>query len=167
MPASEGTTVIGKSVQVLGDVVGSEDVFVDGELHGSIRLSGARLTVGHSGKVRGDVGARDVIMLGRLEGDVYATGRVELRASSAVLGNIYASSFSIEEEASFRGQIDPSRAQEPMPERAAVAAAPAPAPVIPGRTTPLPAMLAAVAARTPQEPAEPEHNASLFHETEA
>lgn len=162
MPSNEGATVIGKSVKILGDVIGSEDLLMDGEVEGTIRLSGARLTIGPSARLRGDVAAKDVIVLGRLEGDVRATGRVELRASSAVLGNIYAGAFSMEENAAFRGQIDPSRAQEALPEPSAVAS-PAP-PAVPGRTTPLPAMLAAVAARTPQEPAE---NAPLFHETEA
>lgn len=161
MPSNEGTTIIGKSVQVVGDLAGSEDLVIDGELQGTVRLSGARLTIGPSARVRGDVGARDVVVLGRLEGDIRATGRVELRASAAVLGNIYASGFSMEEKAAFRGQIDPSRAQEPMPDRTS---APPPAPQT--STSHLPAMLAVVAARTPQEPA-PAHDAPLFHETEA
>lgn len=160
MPSNEGTTVIGKSVHILGDVMGSEDLIMEGQVEGSVRLAGARLTIGPTARIRGDVGAKDVIVLGRLEGDIRATGRVELRASAAVLGNIYATGFSMEENAAFRGQIDPSRAQEPVPERTAAVTAP-------GRSTPLPAMLAAVAARSPQEPAEPAQNAPLFQETEA
>lgn len=165
MPAGEGTTWIGKSVRIIGDVTGSEDLVIEGEVQGTIRVPGSRLTVGASARVRGDVAAQDVIVLGRLEGDVRAKGRVELRASSAVLGNIYAGTLSMEENAAFRGQIDPSRAQEALPERPAQAPA---APAVPARATPLPAMLAAVAARSPQETGESAKRPdSLFNETEA
>ncbi len=108
--------MIGKSVKIVGDLSGSEDLVVDGELEGTIRLPGARLTIGPAARVRGDVGAKEVVIFGRIEGDVRAPGRVDLRATCVVQGNIYAGSFTIEENAAFRGQIDPSRAGEEVPE---------------------------------------------------
>jgi cytoskeletal protein CcmA (bactofilin family) len=117
MNAVEGTTMIGKSVKIVGDLSGSEDLTMDGELQGTIRLPGARLTIGPAARVRGDIAAKEVVVFGLIDGDIRATGRVDLRASAVVQGNIYAGLLSIEENAAFRGQIDPSRAQEPIPER--------------------------------------------------
>jgi len=117
MNAGDGTTVIGKAVKIVGELSGSEDLVMDGELEGTIRLPNSRLTIGPSARIRGDVAAKDVVIQGRIEGDIRATGRAELRATALVLGNIYASTFSIEENAAFRGQVDPTRAQEPLPER--------------------------------------------------
>jgi cytoskeletal protein CcmA (bactofilin family) len=117
MNAGDGTTVIGKAVKIVGDLSGSEDLVMDGELEGTIRLPNSRLTIGPAARIRGDVAAKDVVIQGRLEGDVRATGRAELRATALVLGNIFAGTLSIEENAAFRGQVDPTRAQEPLPER--------------------------------------------------
>jgi cytoskeletal protein CcmA (bactofilin family) len=111
--------MIGKSVRIMGDLSGSEDLMVDGELQGTIRLPGARLTIGATARVRGNIAAKDVVIFGLLDGDIWATGHVDLRASAMVQGNMYAGTFSIEENAAFRGQVDPARAQESMPAAAA------------------------------------------------
>ena len=97
---------IGKSVQVRGEVRGSEDLFVEGFVEGTITLSGSRLTVGANAKVQADVSARDVIILGTLNGNISATGRVELRSGSNLVGDIQASRLSIEENAGFSGKVD-------------------------------------------------------------
>jgi len=129
MNTVENATMIGKSVKIHGELSGSEDLVMDGELHGTIRLPGNRLTIGQAARVRGDIAAKDVVVFGRVEGDIRATGRAELRASALMQGNIYAGSLSIEENAAFRGQVDPTRAQEPLPERSAAAlSAPPPTP---------------------------------------
>ena len=116
--------MIGKSVKIVGDLSGSEDLVMDGELQGTIRLPGARLTIGSAARVRGDIAAKDVVVFGRLDGDIRALGRVELRASALVQGNIFAGTLSIEDNAAFRGQVDPSRAGEAIPERPAAASRP-------------------------------------------
>jgi cytoskeletal protein CcmA (bactofilin family) len=121
MNTAEGTTLIGKSVKIVGELSGSEDLVMEGEITGTIRLPGGRLVIGRDGRVRGDVVAKEVVILGRMEGDIRATGRAELRSSAVVLGNVFAGSLSIEENAMCRGQIDPSRAQEPLPERSGAA----------------------------------------------
>ena len=71
--------MIGKSVKIVGDLSGSEDLVMDGELQGTIRLPGARLTIGPAARVRGDITAKDIVVFGRLDGDIRAVGRVELR----------------------------------------------------------------------------------------
>ncbi len=107
MPLSEGTAAsIGKSVQIHGEVKGSEDLVVDGTVEGTITLSDSRLTVGPNAHVRANVSARDVVILGSLNGDILATGRVELRAGSDVKGDVRAARLSIEENAIFSGKVD-------------------------------------------------------------
>src|ERR1700761_8727293 len=84
MAAGDGTTTIGKSVQIRGEVKGSEDLLVDGLVEGTITLSDSRLTIGANARVQANVSARDVIVLGTLNGNINATGRVELRSGSKV-----------------------------------------------------------------------------------
>ena len=106
MPISEGTASIGKSVQIHGEVKGGEDLVVDGTVEGTITLSDSRLTVGPNAHVQANVSARDVVILGTLNGDILATGRVELRAGSNVKGDVRAARLSIEENAVFSGKVD-------------------------------------------------------------
>ncbi len=97
---------IGKSVQVRGEVRGSEDLLVEGFVEGTITLSESRLTIGAQAKVHADVSARDVIILGQLHGNITASGRVELRSGATLMGDLQASRLSIEENASFSGKVD-------------------------------------------------------------
>ena len=107
MAVVEGVSAsIGKSVQVRGEVRGSEDLVVEGFVEGTITLSESRLTIGAHARVQADVSARDVIVIGQLNGDITASGRVELRSGAALTGNIQASRLSIEENASFSGKVD-------------------------------------------------------------
>jgi cytoskeletal protein CcmA (bactofilin family) len=107
MAVGEGTTAtIGKSVQIRGEVKGSEDLSVDGLVEGTITLTDSRLTIGANARVQANVAARDVVILGKLNGNINATGRVELRAGSNVIGDLRAGRLSIEENAVFSGKVD-------------------------------------------------------------
>lgn len=97
---------IGKSVQIRGEVKGSEDLLVDGFVEGTITLTESRLTIGPNARVQANVSARDVIVIGSLHGNVNAGGRVELRAGSHLTGDIRAARLSIEENATFSGKVD-------------------------------------------------------------
>src|ERR1700761_2893949 len=89
MKIGEGSpAVIGKSVRIHGELTGSEDLFLDGEIEGTVALAESRFTVGPNARVFADVQARDIIVFGRIEGNVTATGRVELRQGASVVGNI-------------------------------------------------------------------------------
>jgi cytoskeletal protein CcmA (bactofilin family) len=113
MVAGEGASaVIGKSVQIRGEVKGSEDLVVDGQVEGTITLNESRLTIGQHASVTANVSARDVILLGHLNGNVHATGRVELRQGCNLVGDIAAGRLSIEENALFRGKVDLVEAAE-------------------------------------------------------
>ena len=88
--ADSAAAVIGKSVQIRGEVKGSEDLVVDGHVEGTITLTESRLTIGPHANVTANVSARDVILLGQLTGDVRASGRVELRKGADLVGDIWA-----------------------------------------------------------------------------
>jgi cytoskeletal protein CcmA (bactofilin family) len=115
MIPTEGATVIGREIKFRGEISGSTDLLIDGDVEGIIRLPGARLTVRSDGHLRATVAAQDVVIAGHIEGEIRATGRVELRAGAVVVGDICAARFSIEEGATLRGGVDPSRANEPFP----------------------------------------------------
>jgi cytoskeletal protein CcmA (bactofilin family) len=100
---------IGKSVIIRGEVKGSEDLIVDGHVEGTVSLSESRLTIGPNAQVAADLTAKDVLILGRVQGNVVASGRVELRAGCAVEGDIRALRLSVEDNAVFRGKVDLSQ----------------------------------------------------------
>jgi cytoskeletal protein CcmA (bactofilin family) len=112
MMPSEGATVIGHGMKIDGEVAGTGELLVDGEVVGTIKLATSRLTVRADGKVRASIEAQDVVVIGMVEGEIRATGRVELRSGSVVVGNIFAARLSMEEGASLRGGVDPTKAPE-------------------------------------------------------
>lgn len=113
MPPTEGTASIGKSVQIYGEVKGSEDLVIDGTVEGTITLNESRLTIGPNAHVQANVSARDVVLLGVLNGDIHATGRVELRSGSNLKGDIRAARLSIEENAVLSGKVELSSGERP------------------------------------------------------
>jgi cytoskeletal protein CcmA (bactofilin family) len=106
MKPAEGSTVIGKSVIIRGGLSGNEDLFIDGDVEGTVTLPDSRLTIGPNAQVKADVSAREVVIFGRLTGNVQATGRVELRQSALVHGDILAGRLSIEESAVLTGRVE-------------------------------------------------------------
>ena len=116
MIPNEGATVIGRGIKFRGDISGSTDLLIDGEVDGMIRLSSARVTIRTEGHVHATIVAQDVVVMGHVEGEIRAAGRVELRNAAVVLGDVFATRLSIEEGATLRGSVDPSKAGEPVPE---------------------------------------------------
>ena len=109
--AAENTPArIGKTVVIRGEVRGSEDLYVDGRVEGTIHLTESRLTIGPNAVLAADVSARDVLVLGTVEGNIAATGRLELRAGCQVNGDVRALRLAIEDNAVFRGKVDLSQA---------------------------------------------------------
>jgi len=106
MPVENSAARIGKSVVICGEVKGSEDLIVDGRIEGTITLAESRLTIGPNANVAADLTARDVLIQGRVQGNVVATGRVELRAGCSVEGDIRALRLAVEDNAVFRGKVD-------------------------------------------------------------
>ena len=124
---------IGKSVIVKGELSGSEDLYVDGEVEGSISLNGQSLTIGPNGHLRANVEARNVIVHGSVNGNVRASERVDLRKSASLTGDIWTTRVSIEEGAYFKGTIDIQKPEsgpriEPKPQPVSTVTTPVAAP---------------------------------------
>lgn len=101
---------IGKTIVIRGEVKGSEDLIVDGRVEGTVSLAENRLTIGPNANVAADLSAKDILILGRVEGNVNASGRVELRAGCTVEGDIRALRLAVEDNAIFRGKVDLTQA---------------------------------------------------------
>ena len=97
---------IGKSVVIKGELSGSEDLYVDGNVEGKIELRNHSLTVGPNGKVKADVSAKAVVIQGKLEGSVNASDRVELRKTAVVTGDLTTQRIAIEEGAFLKGKVE-------------------------------------------------------------
>jgi cytoskeletal protein CcmA (bactofilin family) len=97
---------IGKSVQIKGELTGSEDLYLDGSIEGTIDLRDHSLIIGPNGKIKAAITARDLVVHGKVEGNVTATGRVELRRSCTLIGDVSTQRIVIEDGAFFKGAID-------------------------------------------------------------
>jgi cytoskeletal protein CcmA (bactofilin family) len=97
---------IGKSVVIKGELSGSEDLYLDGQVEGSIELRDHSLTVGPNGNVKANVSVKGVVIQGKLDGSVTASDRVELRQSAVVTGDVTTQRISIEEGAFLKGKVD-------------------------------------------------------------
>ena len=102
---------IGKSVVIKGELNGSEDLTIEGQVEGKIELRDHVLTIGPNGKIKAQVFAKSVIVLGEVIGNITATDKVNIRENGSVDGDITAPRVAIAEGAHFRGSIDMQRAQ--------------------------------------------------------
>jgi cytoskeletal protein CcmA (bactofilin family) len=132
-----GSASIGKAVKIVGQIFSREDLFVDGDVEGTIELMEHKLTIGPNGKVHAGVKAREVVALGSIQGNVEASERLEIRKEARLVGDIRTARIVIEDGAYFKGSIDivksepkPAAAPPPRHPSAPVASAnpPAPAP---------------------------------------
>lgn len=97
---------IGSSVLIKGELSGREDLYLDGEVEGTIELRECNFTVGPNGRVRGNVHVKSVIVQGKINGDISASQRVELRNSAVVTGDIATERILVEEGAIFKGKLE-------------------------------------------------------------
>lgn len=104
--AAADQATIGKGLMIKGEISGSESLFVDGKVEGSINLPGNRVTVGRNGQVAASITAREIVVLGKVRGNVTATDRVDIRAEGTLTGDVTAARISIEDGAFFKGGID-------------------------------------------------------------
>lgn len=100
------TAQIGKSLTIKGSISGSEDIYIDGEVEGTIELKENTLTVGPNGKVQANVNARAITILGLVQGNVRASERIEIRKTGSLDGDLVTARIVIEDGAVFRGSID-------------------------------------------------------------
>jgi cytoskeletal protein CcmA (bactofilin family) len=121
---------IGKSVVIKGELNGSEDLTIEGQVEGKIELKDHVLTIGPNGKIKAHVFAKALIVLGEVNGNVTATDKVEIRDGGSVDGDIIAPRVAIADGAHFRGSVDMQRrAAQPQqqgsqPQRSGASVAP-------------------------------------------
>ena len=130
---------IGKSVVIKGELNGSEDLTIEGQVEGTIQLRDHVLTIGANGKIKAQVFAKAVIVLGEVTGNVTASDKVDIRDNGSVDGDIIAPRVAIAEGAHFRGSVDMQRkgvSQAAAPKPAAVSGTPAPQPAQPQAAAP-------------------------------
>ena len=123
-PATPTTTTttadqatIGKSLVIKGEVTGSESLYIDGRVEGSINLSGNRVTVGRNGVVAANINAREIVVLGKVRGNLTASDRVDIRSDGSLTGDVVAARISIEDGAYFKGGIDIRKGGQPTPQK--------------------------------------------------
>lgn len=122
--------MIGKSVVVKGQLFSREDLYVDGEIEGSVEMPESRLTVGPNGKVAASVKAREIVVVGTIHGNVEALEKIEIRKDAKLVGDIKTVRIVIEDNAFFKGSVDivrPEPKPAARPQQAAPAAEPRPA----------------------------------------
>jgi cytoskeletal protein CcmA (bactofilin family) len=128
LETGRGAASIGKSVTIKGQIFSREDLVVDGEIEGAIELNDHRLTVGPNGRLRAGIKAREIVVLGSIDGNVEALDKIDIRRDAKLVGDIKTARIIIEDGAYFKGSIDivktdaPKPAQ-PKPQAAAAASA--------------------------------------------
>jgi len=122
---------IGKSVVIKGQLSGSEDLYLDGEVEGSIELNDHNLTVGPNGRVRANINAKEVVIQGKVDGSIVGSERVELRKSGVLVGDIVTQRIVIEDGAYFKGGIDIRKESQPARRDQSAASQAASTPVTP------------------------------------
>jgi cytoskeletal protein CcmA (bactofilin family) len=110
-PATAVQATIDKSMEVNGDVIGSESLYIDGKVKGTINLPGSRVTIGRNGRVSGNISAREVVVLGEVRGDINASERVDLRSEGSLTGDVIAQHTSLLEMAPSLRASSTSRSQ--------------------------------------------------------
>ena len=127
-PSTGEQATIGKSLMIKGEVTGSESLYIDGKIEGTINLPGNRVTVGRNGQVAANISAREVVVLGKVRGNCQASDRIDIRSEGSLTGDVIAARISIEDGAFFKGGID-IRKPGTTDAKAAAPAAPASEPV--------------------------------------
>ena len=132
-----GSATIGKAVKIVGQIYSKEELFVDGDLEGTLEALEHRLTIGPNGTVHAAVKAREVVVLGSIQGNVEAADKIEIRKDAKLVGDIRTARIVIEDGAYFKGSIDIVKGDAlknaPKPQVSQPApAAPSPAPAAAG-----------------------------------
>lgn len=101
-----GSAHIGSSIRIDGTLTGNEDLTIDGQVQGRIKLGGHLLTIGPNGKIEGGLCAKSVIVQGEVKGDITADDKIQITASGSVEGDLRAPRIALDDGACFAGSVD-------------------------------------------------------------
>ncbi len=121
-----GQASIGKAVKINGQIFSKEDLYIDGDVEGTVELNENKITIGPNGRVQATVRAREVVVLGAIHGNVEASDRIDIRKEAKLVGDIKTARIVIEDGAYFKGSIDIVKTEP----KSAAAAPPVSAPVM-------------------------------------
>ena len=130
VPVEQAT--IGRSVVIKGEVSGSESLYIDGRIEGTVNFAEHRVTIGRNGSVAANINAREVVILGKVQGNIQVTDRLDIRSEGSLTGDVITQRISVEDGAILKGSVqvravehkqDQSQAQkhvQPEPKPAAI-----------------------------------------------
>jgi cytoskeletal protein CcmA (bactofilin family) len=127
-PADRALDWLGPGLHVKGEIIGTEDLLIDGSVEGRIQLDEWKVTVGPTAKLTADINAHEVVVYGYVKGNVRAKGRIEIKKNGSVIGNLTTAQIMIEDGANFKGSIEidkstPKESDKDVSPRAASASA--------------------------------------------
>jgi cytoskeletal protein CcmA (bactofilin family) len=111
-PRNNNTATIGKAVKIIGQIFTKEDLYVDGDVEGTIESQDNKVTIGPNGRVQAGIRAREVVILGQVQGNVEASDKVDIRKDAKLVGDIATARISIEDGALFKGSIDIKKTEQ-------------------------------------------------------
>jgi cytoskeletal protein CcmA (bactofilin family) len=114
VPVEQAT--IGRSLVVKGEITGSESLYIDGKVEGTINLSDSRVTIGRNGSVAASISAREVVILGKVHGNIQVTDRVDIRSEGSLTGDVITQRISVEDGAILKGSVQVRAVEQKQPQ---------------------------------------------------
>lgn len=102
-PTEQAT--IGRSLVIKGEVTGAESLYIDGRIEGSINVSDHRVTVGRNGNVAANILAREVVIMGKVKGNIQCSDRLDIRSEGSLTGDVTTQRISVEDGAILKGSV--------------------------------------------------------------
>ena len=103
VPVEQAT--IGRSVVIKGEVSGTESLYIDGRIEGTVNFADHRVTIGRNGSVAANINAREVVILGKVQGNIQCTDRLDIRSEGALTGDVVTQRISVEDGAVLKGSV--------------------------------------------------------------
>ena len=108
---------IGRSLTIKGDISGGESLYIDGRIEGTINIPEHRVTVGRNGMVTADVNAREVVIMGKVNGNVICSDRLDIRSEGMVAGDVVTQRISVEDGAILKGSVQVQASEQKKPQQ--------------------------------------------------
>ena len=105
MGVPEERATIGRSLIIKGEVSGTESLYIDGRIEGTVEFAGHHVTIGDNGSVAANIRAREVVILGKVQGNIECTDRVEIRSEGSLSGDVVTQRISVEDGAILEGSV--------------------------------------------------------------
>jgi len=109
-PVEQAT--IGRSMVIKGEVTAAESLFIDGRIEGSVNVNGHRVTVGRNGTVDANISAREVVIMGKVRGNIQCLDRLDIRSEGSLTGDVVTQRISVEDGAMMKGSVQVRHADQ-------------------------------------------------------